>query len=644
MDRTASHSEVRDFEINPDEYPFYARVPTNILENLKYRQRLLDEAINDKGLQRDLLDMCRQDTLFFVNTFCWLFEPRPLPKIVPFVMWPHQVPVFVAMEQSMGIEDVGLEKSRGEGASWMALTLVFKWWLFNELFACGLVSRSEEAVDDENDPDSLMWKLDFQMKRLPYWMKPGRGDPKAVIRRSHGHILKNVTNEATIVGYSAVGDVASGGRKTCFVMDEMAKFRAGSDYDAMSSTQYVTECRYIISTFKGNTGAYYDALRGPSSIKKLFLDWKDNPTRNQGIYEVQQGNLVMLDPITNPLPSNYHIECKPQHEQLRNRGYTLEGTIRSPWYDKQCARTNATSGTIAEELDRDPTRSGTPYFDIEVIERLLKECRSPVHIGNIDFTKLEMKPEFIENPRGKWKLWCKLGMPRKPQSDRDYTLGIDIAAGGGGPMASNSVISVVDNKTGLKVAEYADPSVYPHDLAALAYATSKFFSGKSGMAYLIHESNGTTGSQFSRAIMDLGHPHLFLQSDEMRLSGKRTRKPGFHNQGIARGVLYGGYRASLADGTFTNLSREALTECKSYEHIGQDKIEHSSAARKGTDPSGAGHNHGDRCTADALACRALRDFTKPLDSDDEEEDKAPPGSFMWRRKQSELSSKKDDWW
>jgi len=330
--------------------------------------------------------------------------------------------------------------------------------------------------------------------------------------------------------------------------------------------------------------------------------------------------------------------------QLKDRGYQVEGCVRSPWYDKECGRTNATPASIAEELDRDPTRSGTPYFDIEVIERLLRECRAPFEVGNLDYSEIDMNPEFVRSTQGRFRLWIRLTERGRPSTAKDHIIGVDIASGGGSAGSTNSVFSVVERDTGKKVAEYADRTIYPHDFAKICYAAGNLFSGPAGPAYLIHESNGTTGAQFTRAILELNYPNLFFQSDDMKMSKKRLRRPGFHNQGDRRGILYGGYRAALSENRFTNLSREALEECKFYEHRAGGGIEHASAARKGGDPSGAGHNHGDRCTADALACRGLEDFfTGPKRVEEEPED-APAGSFLWRRQRHGELAKKDEYW
>ena len=227
-------------------------MPRQVEENYAYRLALQDYCSTNTEAQRNAWEMCRQDTFFWINSFCWLYEPRPRPRTLPFVLWPHQEPALAKAERCLGHRDCGLEKSRSEGASWLLLMLFLKYWIFGDplddtikMFSFGLVSKDEASVDDPDNPDTLMWKLDFQLKQLPYWMVPNFD------RRVNKHILRNNSNGNTIVGYSATGDVASGGRKTAFLMDEMSKFPRNSDYAAMSSTQYVTDCRYVVSTFKG---------------------------------------------------------------------------------------------------------------------------------------------------------------------------------------------------------------------------------------------------------------------------------------------------------------------------------------------------------------------------------------------------------
>ena len=655
------HDFVRSFTVDEEQYPYYSMVPKNVWRNLAFRKMLREEAANDTTVQEDLWNMCRRDTLFWINSFCWLFEPRPRPLVIPFVTWPNQDPAIAELESALGHRDVGIEKSRGEGASWICLMVLLKYWIFGDpidsdiqRFAFGLVSRTEEAVDDPDDPDSLMWKLDFQLRKLPNWMVP------KLERKTQKHLLKNRETESTIVGYSAVGDVASGGRKTAFLMDEMAKFKIGNDYAAMSSTQYVTDCRFVVSTFKGNHGYYYDAMRGPeSSMKKVILDWKDNPTRNRGLYTINRGHVKPLSQEINPVPDGYGKKSRKIIEIIRNRGFQIESKIRSPWYDEQCVRTGATPASIAEELDRDPERSGSPFFDPNVLQRLRGKCTEPHSVGNLDYVKISYLPDrFIENPRGDWRLWTEILATGRPGNGEDYVMGIDVAAGGGGALSSNSCISVSTVK-GNKVAEFASPRVLPQDLARMAYAAGSWFKGPGGPAFLVFESNGSTGAQFAREIIDLDYPRLYLDKMETTLVQKHTLKPGFHNQAGNRGILYGGYRQALADGFFLNPSATALEECKYYEHTQGGGIEHTSAANAKQDNSGAGHNHGDRATADALCWWGINylspkrgqgnmsngSFTVKHHHEPTVNDKtAPPGSFLGRRIKALAGTTGKEYW
>ena len=649
----AYDESIRSFKLDEERYPYYHLVPKNEVENLGFRVELQKAALDDVELQKQLWAICRRDTLFWMNTFCWLFEPRPRPRIIPFITWPHQDPCICTLEKCLGHEDVGIEKSRGEGASWICLMILLKYWIFGDpihddfqRFAFGLVSRTEEAVDDPDDPDSLMWKLDFQLKQMPFWMRP------KFERKTQKHLLKNSETESSIVGYSAVGDVGSGGRKTVWFFDEIAKFPRGQDYNAMSSIQYSADSRFIVSTFKGNAGYYYEAMRGPeSSMQKIVLDWKDNPTRNQGLYTINHGHVHTVSD-ENPLPSDYARQNKKTIELLRNRGFQIEDKLRSPWYDTQCARTGATPSSIAEELDRDPERSGSPFFDPDILQKCRAKCRDPLETGKLDYFKETYEPDqFVKNPRGEWHIWCEILVTGRPSTATDYVMGIDVAAGGGGTLSSNSSISVATS-TGSKVAEFASPRSLPQDLARLAYAAGHWFQGPNGPAYLIFESNGATGAQFSRAIMELEYPRLFLDEVETEISRKKRKKPGYHNQGEKRGILYGGYRQALADEYFLNPSSAAIDECKYYEHQVGGGIEHVAASSRKEDASGAGHNHGDRATADALCWRGIVDLVpkqklgNPREHNEPTiEDKvAPVGSFLSRRIEWTGKQKATEYW
>jgi hypothetical protein len=280
---------------------------------------MLSRCDRDVGYRRHVLELCRADTLLFYATFCWLYEPRPTPKVIPFIPWPHQVPAIQKLDECWGKRDCIFDKSRGEGATWIVLLRMLKSWLFEPLFAGGLASRNIQAVDRRDDMDALMPKLDWELTMLPEWMVPD-------YRRVYGdeHILVNNENRATIAGYAATDDLGSGGRKTAWVWDEPAKFPAGRDQAALDSTEATTECRVMISTFKGTNNAYYRLTRDPGNTPVIVLDWKDNPTRNRGMFRIVDGRPVAVDEKRyGCVPQDFLDRWDQLSEQLNARGYRL---------------------------------------------------------------------------------------------------------------------------------------------------------------------------------------------------------------------------------------------------------------------------------------------------------------------------------
>lgn len=615
---------------------FYLEVPKDPAENLRYRIALREKAARDKKLQKAIISACREDTLFFFNAFCYLFEPRPRPRIIPLITWPHQEPFVLALDEHLGYRDIGIEKARGEGASWMVLMKFFKEWVFHPApIAFGLVSRNESAVDTPNDPDCLMWKLDFQLKKLPNWMRP------RAQRSLSDHSLTNLDNGATIVGYSATGDVASGGRKTAFLMDELAKFPKGADREAMDSTFPVTDCRILVSTPKGSSGAYYDAMHEESSMAKIILDWKDNPTRNRGLYRLEKGEIVEIDPVNNPLPAGYREEANTRiFPKLKSRGFNLEGTTRSPWYDKQCVRPGATPQSIAQELDRDYGGSGFRYFDEELISKLKENIRAPLTRGMLAYDPEELTPRWMHNENGELHLWIRIGLDGQPPAGQ-YVVGCDVAAGTGGDFSSNSVACVIDKLSGEQVAEFATRHMRPDRFAEWAIALAKWFHG----AYLIWESNGPPGRTFTNTVMEHHYGNIYFRTVKEQIGNKRTKKPGWHSSPgdkseLLGGVSEGGLHAAAESGALKIRSAPLLEECKQYA-FENGKVAHVKSLRT-QDEAAKGESHGDRVIAAGVAWLGAKD--RPIERKPTHQT-APPGSYAARRlaREEEASRQRSPW-
>lgn len=567
---------------------FYDLVPKDQKANLAFRNELVRIGSTEKKAAEELYIMCSRDLLFYVNTFCWTYDPRIGDGVLPFITYEFQDQAIVDMDSAIGNRDMVIKKSRDMGASWMLL-MVFEWrWHFRSNQSFLLVSRNEDYVDKAGNPKSLFWKIDFIHKYLPGWLQAKHTRTK--LR------LTNEDNGSTIDGESTTGDVARGDRRTAIGLDEFAAFDIDAGYRALASTRDATNSRIFNSTPSGTNNAFYD-LANNETMEQLSLHWTLHPFKSIGSYEDSQGK------------------------------------TRSPWYDEECKRC-ANPQEIAQELDIDFAGSDYQFFDTMIIDNLIKKTGfHPYTAGDLNYNAITGNPEnFDQRPKGTLRLWCHPDAQGDLPADRRYVIGADIAAGTG---SSNSVLSVGDCKTGEKVGELVTPHLRPDQLATYAVALAQWFKGNSSGALLIWEAPGP-GRNFGDRVLELGYRKIWYKKDQV---GKVAKIPGWWPTKDEKRVLYSEYRAALSTKHFINHSADALRECKEIIFSSTGWITHSRSLRT-VDPSGARENHGDRPTADALLWKGMQkipsDRSIPLGM--------PKNSMIWRRQQIENRRRKAMEW
>jgi len=601
-----------DGEENVDAYSI---VPKDFVENLKFRIRIRKRCEEDADFRRAMIQLCREDVLWFFSVFCWLHEPRPakdeqgrtLPEVIPFIPWKHQEELVREIREDLGFEDIGVEKSRGEGMTWIAMLMALHDWIFavpgTRLVTIAVVSRTMEMCDSPSDISSLMAKLDFELRRLPKWMVGEKDvDYKRLLK---DHTLRNLRNDCLITGYAATGEVGSGGRYTYVVLDELSKFDAGNDSDALTSTQATTKSRLIIGTPYGSQGAYYSIMHKASSMKKLVLRWEDNPTRNRGLYRMVNGIPVAVDPATNPFPAHYNPptpEVIELFSRLRKNGFRLEKRVRSPWYDHECDRADANPYKIAQELDRDYGGSLYKIFTDDFFIAARAVVRAPFLRASVVFDE-NLKPTINPAGDGELALWMTLDARHRPP-DHSYVVGVDLSTGIGGVHTSNSAIEIIDAVTREQVGELVTNTTPPDEFADLAVAISNWL----GNAYLAWEINGP-GAAFSARIKEIGYPNVYLRTklfDARRR--KKIKQPGWWTDTKSKEVLFSELRRIVAVGDLKLHSDSLVKECEQYIRIG-NTIKHVVNARASDETSGPdrGENHGDRVIAMGIAVQALGD-------------------------------------
>lgn len=547
---------------------FYKLVPKDILGNTLFREELISYSARSHERAREMWIACRRDPLFWINSFCWLMEPRAKKgksKKLPFITYEFQDEairrIYESIEEGMDLVTV---KSRDMGASWMNLVCLFHRWLFHDDETYLMLSRKEELVEKRGDHKALFTKIDFVHSLLPSWMKP-----KTERTKLH---MRNLENNSTIDGESTNEFAGVADRRTAILLDEFSKM--DNQQSILTGTRDVTTCRLFNYTPNGSGNASYDIAHN-EDFRQLRLHWTKHPEKSAGLYYDKETN-----------------------------------KFRSPWYDAQCKR-SASMMEIAQELDIDFLGSARAFFDVSLLDRIIaKDVCPPYQEGHLDYNKVTGWDDgFVAEPGGDLKLWTTLTsdglMP-----EGSYVIGADIAFGTAdktGRGASSSCLSGVDLTTGEKVLEFSSSTMSPDEFATLAVAIARWMGGdEDNTALLIWEANGP-GRLFGKRVANLGFGHVWCRRNEAIQSRNRPNKvtfPGWWATTDTKDALLGDYARVLKSGQFMNRSKPAVDECRQYIVAANGHACHCRALSN-EDPTKARENHGDRVISDSLCALVL---------------------------------------
>lgn len=621
---------------------YHKIVPSSYGGNLRFRKWLLSRAKADRGYQRALVQMCREDLFFFINAFVWQYNPNHDTRVAPFITWPGQVKAAREILQAIhDRRDVWIEKSREMGASWLCL-LIIKWGTdFHDWNKWLLVSRSADAVDRPDDSDCLMWKMDFVHQHLPDWLVDKNPDA----RRKMGYA--NQTTKSAITGQASTGKAGVGGRCNAMFVDEFTQI--DEDYEVLHRTSDTTKCRIFNFTHLGVSTAAFamvDSIRrGMSRAKLLQLHWTRHPEKNKGMYRYdpethkvqflhydEETDTIKEGPCTYNFPPDYHFALDGSPTGGPHPG------IRSPWYDDQCERKNS-SRAIAMDLDINPTGSVDQFFDPIVIHQLkITYGRTADWEGDVLYDQDTGKfIEFIQKAGGPLKLWFNLDVHGNvPKSV--YGVGADVSQGTG---ATPSCLSIANGRTGEKVAEYTNAHIGVLQFAALTVALCSKFCNEDGEgAKLVWEHHGP-GVAYGRKVMELGYGHVYRRVAEDKFGKPRSDTVGWAPMGAAKPTLLQDYKNALMRKTYLNYSIPALDECLKFKYGDKGSIEHGGEANR-DNPSASRENHGDHVIADALSHKMIKDVMQ--NQTIKKESEADCRSLAGRRRMREERERHEEAW
>ena len=248
---------------------------------------LLSDA-ETKRVQETLKEMAEkasEDPEYFIDTFCYTFNPKQEPFHLRFRLFPFQKRLVRDIVHAVRSgEDIFIDKTREMGVTYTTLAVFLWFWLYEPASNFLIGSRKEDYVDNRrggttgNKEESLFGKLDYMLSRLPTFLLP-----KDWNRERHFTYMSlvNPQNGNAISGESSNPNFSRGGRQRAIFLDEFAFWDEGSA--VWGATADTTNCR-IVATTPGNKPSKAKRLRfgkDGEKIKIITLDYKLDPRKDR---------------------------------------------------------------------------------------------------------------------------------------------------------------------------------------------------------------------------------------------------------------------------------------------------------------------------------------------------------------------------
>jgi phage terminase large subunit len=257
------------------------KYPKEFRKNLIFRYQLLLKAANNPKKQKDILDICSSDILFWVNVFVQTYNPRKNPSTIPFITYAYEDELIKDLQDRiLNQKDLLIDKSRDMGVTWCVVLVITWFWQFaGEGFDFLVGSRKEQYIDQLGNMDTLMEKIRFIIRNQPVWMRPHGWN-----QERHSNYLKivNPVSGATITGEATNNNFSRGGRRRAIFFDEFAFWEC--DQSAWRASADSTNCRIVVSTPNGMNNQFAK-LRFSNSIDTKTLHWRLHPEKDQAWYE-----------------------------------------------------------------------------------------------------------------------------------------------------------------------------------------------------------------------------------------------------------------------------------------------------------------------------------------------------------------------
>jgi hypothetical protein len=318
-------------------------------EKLALRLEIEERARWDRRFQEECRERIadpKEGDCFFIDNFCWTFDPRIDPDTnlpvgpVPFLLWPRQEELVQFLAGCIDDAHPGaVKKSRDVGASWCVLAVIFKRWLTVRSFQALLGSYMDDYVDKAGNPDCLFWKLDFLLKWLPAWLYP-----KGYSEKEHRAFstMRNPQVGSAITGQAPTQRWGRGGRKTVALLDEWAFWQYGRE--GAQAVAGSAPCRLYISTPNGqDPNNHFDHLLhskgdyADSEVDQFMIHWTHDPRKNVVAIDPTDGKEYY--PFKRMMIGDKDKGIRgqiPVQQFAEEYDIDFEGSLRGTIYSEQC--------------------------------------------------------------------------------------------------------------------------------------------------------------------------------------------------------------------------------------------------------------------------------------------------------------------
>jgi len=267
------------------------------LAEYKRRIELFDNMHDDPYFLAACKLHYKYNPIDFISDVCVTYDPRvsdPMPRLMPFILFPRQIEFVTFLHQCLNEKQHGLiEKARDVGASYLCVAFTVWLWLFYPETAIGWGSRKEEYVDKKGDTKAIFPKIRQLIEYVPPLLLP-----KDFNMERDATYMKIINPEnGAIISGEAGANQGRGSRNTIYFKDESAHYEQAELIEAALGDN--TDVAIDISSVNGTNNVFYrkrmageiwypDVKPTKGKLRVFIFDWSENPLKTQEWYDARR--------------------------------------------------------------------------------------------------------------------------------------------------------------------------------------------------------------------------------------------------------------------------------------------------------------------------------------------------------------------